>query len=581
MRFFLIAVAPLCLCALSYEVTFVGLDDSKALHSLRDVSDLITLQDRPPASVNGIRYRIAADIPEMLQVLKAYGYYDASISSDVTLKNDQAEVTIWIHSGPQYTMSAYQVFHGDCTVSAEIPCCNPFTPESLGIPLGSPALSVSIVNAELNILSQLAGCGYPLASIEKRKVIVDMQDKQVQAAACIDEGPLAKFGPLSIFGLKGVQPRFILDRIHWQEGETYSSQFIEHTQQRLLDSNLFSSVLISHDKQLNDQGELPMKIRLTEAKHKQVALGVFYATVDGPGGMFSWTNRNLRGMGESVNLNGEFSKRYLAGTLTYKKPDFIVEDQTLRGILQIERQDITAFIAFIYRAASYLENNWGKTHFSFGLEAQHVSVADSASNGTYNLVDLPILAQYNAADDLLNPTKGYSITYQPQLFQSCDSAKEHFIKQRLTMTFYLPLIGKWFVFAGRVQVGSIAGARQQNVPLPYLFLGGSEDDLRGYRYLTVSPLNANNKPLGGRSAIFLTAEPRFRFGDFGVVPFADFGTVTFREMPTIHAFWFKSVGLGLRYFAFFGPLRLDVGFPLNRRSIDPAFRIYASIGQTF
>jgi translocation and assembly module TamA len=127
------------------------------------------------------------------------------------------------------------------------------------------------------------------------------------------------------------------------------------------------------------------------------------------------------------------------------------------------------------------------------------------------------------------------------------------------------------------------GTKQENVPLPVLFLGGSEDDLRGYRYKTVSPLNEDRKPFGGRSAIFLTAEARLRVTEtIGVVPFADFGTVAFEQWPQFQAKWFKSVGAGLRYFTFFGPLRFDVGFPLNRRhKVDPAFRIYASIGQTF
>ena len=142
---------------------------------------------------------------------------------------------------------------------------------------------------------------------------------------------------------------------------------------------------------------------------------------------------------------------------------------------------------------------------------------------------------------------------------------------------------KRFIFAGRLQFGSIAGARRENVPLPLLFLGGSEDDLRGYRYLTVSPLDKHRKPFGGRSAIYFTAETRFRVTEtIGIVPFADFGTVTFSELPDFHAKWFKSVGVGLRYFTFFGPLRADIGFPLDRREgVDPAFRIYASIGQTF
>ncbi len=568
--------------ALPYEVVFSGLDNPKALRAVQDASDLIALQSRPPASINGIRYRIQGDLPQMLEVLRAFGYYDAEISTEVEEKNETAEVTIKIHSGPQYTLRSYEVFKGDCTIPAQIACCPNFTPEKLGLQLGSSVLSVNIVNAELNLLSELARCGYPLASIEKRKVIVDMQEKDVEAATCIDEGPYAKFGPMSIFGLKTVKSDFVLDRITWKEGQGYSSDFVEHTQKRLLNSDLFSSVLISHGDQLDENGEIPIRLRLSEAKHRQIALGIFYATVDGPGGMFNWTNRNLRGVGETLSLNGEFSKRYLTGILTYKKRDLFMEDQDLKLLAQIERQEIKAFTSFIYRFASLLEQSVDRRRtFSIGIEAQHINVANSANNGSYDALDLPILARYDTVEDLLNPIQGYSIVYQPHFFQLVGSGNHRFMKQRLTMTFYLPLIQKWFVFAGRLQFGSIAGARQKNIPLPLLFLGGSEDDLRGYRYLTVSPLNDKNKPLGGRSAIFLSAETRFRFGNIGIVPFADFGTVTFDELPTVDAKWFKSIGIGLRYFAFFGPLRFDVGFPLDRRSIDPAFRIYASIGQTF
>ncbi|MGB7978343.1 MAG: BamA/TamA family outer membrane protein [Chlamydiales bacterium] len=575
---------PLWLSAIPYEVQIVGLDDPAALKSVIDASDLFALQERPPASINGIRYRVAGDIPGVLKVLRAYGYYDASIASNVAVEEDQAQVTLEIHPGPQYRLSSYQIFRGDCTKPAEVCCCEPFTPERLGLTLGSPALSVNIVNAELNLLSELARCGYPLASVDKRKVVVDMEHKQLEAAVCIDEGPLSAFGPMSIFGLKTVQPRYVMRRIAWREGDLYSSDEVEETQKRLLNSDLFSSVLISHDGQLDENGQLPIRMRIAEAKHRQVTLGVFYATVDGPGGTFTWTHRNLRGMGEIVSLDGEFSKRYLAGTLTYKKPDFLALNQSYRAVAQIERQYIHPFIAFTYRGANYLDKKIdNRRNVSVGLEVQHVNVANSAQNGTYLLVDVPLFFRYNTADDLFNPSQGYSIVYQPHFFQSLEHGRQHFIKQRLTTTFYIPVWKKWLIFAGRVQVGSIAGARQEFVPLPILFLGGSEDDLRGYRYMTVSPLNEHRKPYGGRSAIFLTAETRFRFGEkIGIVPFADFGTVTFSELPTVDAEWFKSVGVGLRYFTFFGPLRFDVGFPLDRRrGVDPAFRMYASIGQTF
>ena len=45
---------------------------------------------------------------------------------------------------------------------------------------------------------------------------------------------------------------------------------------------------------------------------------------------------------------------------------------------------------------------------------------------------------------------------------------------------------------------------------------------------------------------------------------------------------FHGYGFGVRYFTGFGPLRLDVGFPLaGRKKIDKAFQVYFGIGQNF
>lgn len=575
---------PLLLSAIPYELNFIGLSNETALKAIFDVSDLVLLQDHPPASVNALRYRIASDIPSMLKVLRAYGYYDATITSEVEQKRNEAEVSIYIQAGPQYTLSSYEVFHGDCAIPISIAGCEKWTPKNLGLQLGAPAIAVDIVNAELNLLTQLAGCGYPLATVEKRRVIVDMATKQVEAATCIHEGPLAKFGPVTIVGLTSVKIPYLMRRVAWEEGTVYNPGLIEETQKRLLNSNLFSSVLVTHGDQLDAVGELPMKIRITESKHRQITLGVFYATVDGPGVTFAWTHRNLGGMGDNISIDGDLSKRYLAGKIVYKKPDFLSLDQIYRAQAIIEREHIHAYISFTYGVGNYIERKFSlRSSLSCGLELDHINVANSASDGTYLLISLPFFGRYNTSDDLLNPTRGYTIAYQGTPFQSLEHGNQHFYKQRLTANFYIPVWTKRLVFATRFQLGSISGAKQPDVPLSLLFLGGSEDDLRGYRYKTVSPLNEQEKPYGGRSAIFLTLEGRIRFSEtIGVVPFADFGTVTFNQLPQFNTKWYKSAGIGLRYFTFFGPLRFDVGFPLDRRKgVDPSFRIYASIGQTF
>lgn len=591
------ALIPFVSFALDYDVRFVGLDDGNALSALKDASDLVSQQDRPPASINALRYRVQSDIPRLLQVLRAYAYYDATISSNITRERDFAKVELVIRPGDQYTLSEYEIFHGDCEeIALSIPPCPTITGNDLGLRVGAPALSVDIVNAELSLLNALARCGHPLAYIDKRKVEVDMSEKVVKPAVCVQEGPMANFGPSIFFGLKGVHPRYIERRIAWKEGEMYNAALVEETQRRILKSNLFSSVLLNHGDQLDPIGELPMKIRLTEAKHRSVNTSVFYGTVDGPGGSAGWTHRNMRGMGEIFSAFAEWSFRYWVGSVSYTKPDFLRLDQTYKVWAEASREDINPYLAYTYAAANRIERVLDrKKTGSIGLEFQYIDVQKSANDGQYALAGLPVLLKYNATDSDLDPTQNFSVVYQGIPYQSLLHMDQHFVKQRITGCFYLPLnASKSCVLALRTQFGSIAGAKREDVPLPLLFLGGSLDDLRGYKYKTVSPRKTTapdrNKPLGGRSAIFASIETRFRVtSTIGLVPFFDFGTVTEDELPEVHAKWFKSVGAGLRYFAFFGPLRFDLAFPLDRRKkfghkntyFDPIAQFYASVGQAF
>ncbi|HEY4255577.1 MAG TPA: BamA/TamA family outer membrane protein [Chlamydiales bacterium] len=580
---------PFALSALIYDVQFVGLSDAECLKAMQARSGLVSLEKRPPASVNGLRYRIEGDIPTFMQVLHAFSYYDAFVSYELAAQElDAYKVTIFIQPGARFKLGSYQVLHGGCIEPLELPGCCPFTAEELGLNLGKSPTSVELVNGELEILSQLSRCGYPLAFLDKRRIEVDRTEKEINASVCVEEGPFSKFGPVSIFGLTNIQPRYIERRIAWREGETYDNDLIADTQNRIMSTNLFSSVYISHGDELDANGELPMKMRLTEAKHRQLSVGAFYGTVDGPGVVFAWTHRNIRGMGEIVHFKGEVSTRVADGHLEYKKPDFLTPHQSYRIAGDISSEKISPYHAFSYQVANFIERKWeladGKRSASAGLKVEHIHVSNSASDGTYLLMGLPIYAEYDTSDDPLNPTKGMSLVYQLIPYQSLFEGGKRFVKQRLTGTTYIRLSpGKRVILALRAQLGSVAGARQPNVPLPILFLGGSIDDLRGYRYKTVSPLNSNNQPLGGRSAIFLTVETRILLMEkIGLVPFFDVGTVNHAEIPTFSGEWFKSIGVGLRYFAFFGPLRFDVGFPLDRRKgIDPLFRLYASIGQAF
>ena len=63
--------------------------------------------------------------------------------------------------------------------------------------------------------------------------------------------------------------------------------------------------------------------------------------------------------------------------------------------------------------------------------------------------------------------------------------------------------------------------------------------------------------------------------------FVDGGTVTAESFPTFDEDFLLAAGFGLRYYTVAGPIRIDLGFPINGRDADDAFQLYFSIGQAF
>jgi len=69
-------------------------------------------------------------------------------------------------------------------------------------------------------------------------------------------------------------------------------------------------------------------------------------------------------------------------------------------------------------------------------------------------------------------------------------------------------------------------------------------------------------------------------GNFGIVPFLDAGTLSDRSWPDFKD-WQFGAGIGFRYYSNFGPIRVDVGTPLNPRSGDSRVAVTVSLGQAF
>jgi translocation and assembly module TamA len=65
-----------------------------------------------------------------------------------------------------------------------------------------------------------------------------------------------------------------------------------------------------------------------------------------------------------------------------------------------------------------------------------------------------------------------------------------------------------------------------------------------------------------------------------VVPFFDGGNIYTSPLPKFTQFRFGT-GIGVRYYSSFGPIRIDVGTPINPQRGDSRVAVYVSLGQAF
>jgi translocation and assembly module TamA len=567
----------------SYEVDFQGVEDPEILQLVQSTSQLFKLRDSPPATLLGLKRRAEGDMKNIIQALHSRAYYDAKV--DFSIENHPPTVIVKIQTGPIYPFAEFRIRYrqnGE-EISEDFLTC-PISLQDLKIEIGAPAFPESILTAEDLLLDKLNLQGYAFASIKKREVLADQQKKGIIVSLEVETGPLTYFGPIKIKGTERVNEQFFYQKLRWRRGEIYHPKKIEKTQEALEMSGLFRSVNITHAEEALHGNLLPLEISVIESKQRSIGFGLNYMTSLGPGITGEWEDRNIFGNGQKLSIRSNIWRKLQEGNVTYQIPDFGMQDQNLILSLDYLGERTKSFTENALSFSSTIERKVNeKLRISYGGMYKRLRSQRSDFNGTFDLLKIPLQLRWSNVDSILEPTKG--TTLQLKVIPSIQIFHPRFAYSinTLTGTIYQALTeDKRHVLALKLMVGSIFGASNHEIPPPERFYAGSESTLRGYRYLTVSPLGRHDKPLGGRSMFIYSMELRNRLGkNFGLVFFYDVGNVYKNPLPDFREGIRQSIGLGIRYYTPIGPIRLDVAFPLNKRHLDHSLEAYFSIGQAF
>ena len=572
------AIAAAETAVLDYQVKWAGTLEDELRETLVENSDAVAYRDRPPASVSHLRRRVQNDVERFARILEAEGYYAASIETDIATAESPITVTFTIDPGPQYTF-------GTITIGAKDPVSIPWpAPERIGLVHGEPAVSQAVVDAEGPLLNSAKNNGYPFPSIADRAVVVDHATRAVNVSYTVAPGLKAAFGSTQIDGLDSVQEETVRRAIAWTEGDSFDAARVTKTQDQLYAQDLYSMVRVHAGDAVDAEGRVPMRITVTERKHRTISLGAGFDTDGGPTARAGWEHRNIDGLGHKLTLDGEISGDLQEAKATFRVPGWRREDQILRLVLRLGHETPEAYDSTHVGTSATVERKLGPRWTAGAGVAFRYSIQEQRRlDEIYHLLSFPLYALRDTADDPMNPTKGMKIAVRAEPFIEVTDPTLSFLRGSVEWRGYRALDDEgYWVIAARVKLGAMLGADADDIPPDERFYAGGGGSIRGFAYKTVSPLSRND-PIGGRSLVETSVELRRRINEqLGVVAFIDAGNAYSSTIPDFGEDLRIGAGVGVRYFTPVGPLRIDLAVPLNpRKDLDGSFGVYVSFGQAF
>lgn len=584
---------------ISYEVDIQGVEGKEILNTLKASSNLVQFAKTPLKSPSGLIHRGRSDEKRLLNVLKSFGYFSGKVQIAIagnSIQNilpsqvpvdDPPKVVILITTGEIYYFDKIDLKGTDQPALQDL---------SPSIKSGEPAKGQAILDAERELIARTKRAGYPYAQTGKRRLRLNRTNNTMDVTLTVIPGTSARLGDISIEELVQVKEDFIYNRIPWKLGDRYSPEILEGFRSDLSGLNLFSSIKVEVPEQieLSDTNEpllVPVNIKVKEGKFRFFGFGGDYSTTEGIGLNAFWGHRNVFGRGEKLKVTGrlarigenELSRIDQKLNLDFQKPDFLSRKQDLLLNGELVNENTDAFERQAISGSLGISRPLGNTlSFSAGVSGEYSSIEDDDSKDDFALFGFPVSLRHDTTRDLLDPKTGFRNEIRVTPYTTAVGPGGDFTRIKLGSRGYYKITESGsVVFAGRAMLGSIVGASTDDIPADKRYFSGGGGSVRGYEYQNVGPLDNEGDPVGGRSAIEVGAEIRFRYKDYGLVPFIDGGNVFDNEFPKFDQDLQWGVGVGLRYYSKLGPLRLDLAVPLNRRDNDDPLAFYISIGQAF
>ena len=439
--------------------------------------------------------------------------------------------------------------------------------------------------------------GYAFVDVRPR-IARDRETKTINVTFEINEGPRVFVERIDITGNVRTLDRVIRREFRLVEGDPFNAPKLRRSRQRIRNLDFFQNVEVEQVP-----GSAPdravVNVSVEEKSTGSISIGAGFSTTSGVIGDITLSERNLLGRGQDVRARVLIAQRDSQINLSFTEPYFLGRE-IAAGFdifrVSVDRQDESSFdessyggaLRFGYPITEHLTQSWRYSLRETTIKdvPQDASIFVREAEGSSLVSEVFHSLTYDRRDSTINPTEGYFTTWT--IGVAGLGGDVNYARNQLQAGYFYPITEQW-ILSFRGAGGYVVGLGEDVRLFERFFIGG--DDLRGFATAGVGPRDlATDDSLGGEWYYTGSAELAFPLGLPEELPirgrlFTDFGSAggitpsgpTVADTASIRV----SVGAGLTWTSPFGPIGIDIGYPVVKEDFDEEELIRVNFGARF
>lgn len=584
---------------------------------LEENLDLLRWRGNPRVDLDQLQ-RLVKAVPEEAKTLIATeGYYSPKITAGLDTSGSNPVARIVVDPGQPTLVSDL-----DLVLQGFVPFDQggaPYDSAALRrrwtLPVGARFRQGDWEAAKRDLLREVVQSRFPRAQLVETSATVDPDAYKASLRVVIDSGPEMRFGALRIRGLKRYPQSVITNLNKIQRGDMYTEAALQALQARLQETGYFATVEVSADmrtvlaaelKELKDDDEdappaaqvqppaagdavagqatsgvkpatapgptvLPVLVRVTENKQKNIEVGVGFSTNTGGRASLSYDDLSVFGKRMKSDLIYE-QKHQLAHVDFFWPTTSKGYNDSIGG--GFERTDVRGEL--VTTASVNARRAWGTPELERSITLEAL-VEQRQVDGVDTLHSKSLPLTYSVTrrklDNLLSPTRGYALNWQLGVAPLPLLTDEKFIRGYTRGVYYRP-IGDSGTLILKGEGGAVVSKDKVGVPSTFLFRAGGDQSVRGYGYQQLG-VREGDAIVGARYLLTGGVEYQYWFRPpWGVAFFVDGGNAADKLKDLKPEFGY---GVGARWRSPVGPINVDVAYGQAIRKA----RLHFSLGFTF